>query len=159
MWQKSSPSCWWLKSWTTWDVWNPVDNGVFTVWTGDRRISSINSTSGPIWQHDQSSPEVIPMPHDSPWKSKSTIFSPSQLPETHIFAPENGWLEDDPFLFGGKRPPGRCEVLVSGSDFFFKLWDFFKLGGGNSKIFDFYPDPWRNDPIWLIFFKWVETTN
>ena len=21
------------------------------------------------------------------------------------------------------------------------------------------PDPWGNDPIWLIFFKWVETTN
>ena len=32
-------------------------------------------------------------------------------------------------------------------------------GGGNSNIFDFHPDPWGNDPIWLIFFKWVETTN
>ena len=23
------------------------------------------------------------------------------LPETNIFAPENGWLEDDPFFLGG----------------------------------------------------------
>ena len=35
-----------------------------------------------------------------------------------------------------------------------------KLGGGNSNIFwNFHPDPWGNDPIWLIFFRWVETTN
>ena len=35
------------------------------------------------------------------------------LPETNMFAPENGWLEDDPFLLG--RPIFRCELLVSGS--------------------------------------------
>ena len=23
------------------------------------------------------------------------------------------------------------------------------LGGGNSKIFNIHPDPWRNDPVWL----------
>ena len=28
--------------------------------------------------------------------------------------------------------------------------------GGNSNIFNFHP--WGNDPIWLIFFKWLETT-
>ena len=33
------------------------------------------------------------------------------------------------------------------------------LVGGNSNIFYFYPDPWGNDPIWRIFFRWVETTN
>ena len=27
------------------------------------------------------------------------------------FTPENGWLEDDPFLLGWL--PGRCELLVS----------------------------------------------
>ena len=32
------------------------------------------------------------------------------LPKT-IVAPENGWLEDDPFLLGAF--PGRCELLVS----------------------------------------------
>ena len=25
-------------------------------------------------------------------------------------------------------------------------------------FFNVHPDPWANDPIWLIFFKWVETT-
>ena len=28
-----------------------------------------------------------------------------------------------------------------------------KLGGGNSNIFDFYPDPWGNDPIWRAYFS------
>ena len=28
-----------------------------------------------------------------------------------------------------------------------------------SNIFYFHPDPCGNDPIWLIFFKWTETTN
>ena len=34
--------CWWLKSCTTWDVWNPIHNGIFIIATG-ARISSINS--------------------------------------------------------------------------------------------------------------------
>ena len=36
---------------------------------------------------------------------------------------------------------------------------YLPLSGGNSKIFYVHPDPWGDDPIWLIFFKWVETTN
>ena len=28
-----------------------------------------------------------------------------------------------------------------------------------SHSFYVHPDPWGNDPIWLLFFKWVETTN
>ena len=28
------------------------------------------------------------------------------------------------------------------------------LGGGNSKIFYFHPEPWGDDPIWLMFFEW-----
>ena len=31
--------------------------------------------------------------------------------------------------------------------------------GGGFKYFFFHPEPWGNDAIWLIFFKWVETTN
>ena len=27
------------------------------------------------------------------------------------------------------------------------------IGGGNSNIFYFHPDPWGNDPIWLIFLE------
>ena len=34
------------------------------------------------------------------------------LSETNIFAPENGWLEDDPFLLGS-RPIFRGEIAVS----------------------------------------------
>ena len=30
-------------------------------------------------------------------------------------------------------------------------------GGGFKHLFS--PTYWRNDPIWLIFFRWVETTN
>ena len=35
------------------------------------------------------------------------------LPESNIFAPENGWLEDDCFLLGRLYFQGLC--LVSGS--------------------------------------------
>ena len=42
-WRKKSPNyCWWKKSETT----NPVNNGIFTISTGDRPSSSINSS----WQ-------------------------------------------------------------------------------------------------------------
>ena len=33
------------------------------------------------------------------------------------------------------------------------------LGGGNSNIFYVHPENWGRFPIWLIFFKGVETTN
>ena len=31
---KAHSYCWWLKSCTTWDVWNPINNGIFTISTG-----------------------------------------------------------------------------------------------------------------------------
>ncbi len=31
---KLGPYCWWKKSCTTWDVWNPVNNGIFSISTG-----------------------------------------------------------------------------------------------------------------------------
>ena len=31
---KSNYYCWWLKSCNTWDVWNPINNGIFTISTG-----------------------------------------------------------------------------------------------------------------------------
>ena len=40
------------------------------------------------------------------------------IPETNIFAPENGWLGDDPFLLGQKAYfQGRLGTLVSGRIF------------------------------------------
>ena len=32
--QNDMSYCWWLKSCTTWDVWNPINNGTFTISTG-----------------------------------------------------------------------------------------------------------------------------
>ena len=37
------------------------------------------------------------------------------LPETNIFAPENGWLEYDPFLLGFGLFSGVNSLLVLGS--------------------------------------------
>ena len=37
-------------------------------------------------------------------------------PKTNIFAPENGCLEDDPFLFGAKGQFLRCQLAVSFRD-------------------------------------------
>jgi len=33
----------------------------------------------------------------------------------------------------------------------------YQLGGGGVKCF--HPEPWGNDPNWLILFRWVENTN
>ena len=34
-----------------------------------------------------------------------------------------------------------------------QAWNKNQLLGSNSNIFHFHPDPWGNDPIWLIFFQ------
>ena len=57
---------------------------------------------------------------ESSWFQKGyingySIIPYSTLPKTNIFAPENGWLEYDPFLLG--RPIFRGELLVLGSVF------------------------------------------
>ena len=44
---RNPTDCCWLKSCTTWDVWNPVDNGIFTIWTG---AGFLPSTVGRCWQ-------------------------------------------------------------------------------------------------------------
>ena len=47
------------------------------------------------------------------WEEPGSLFLRYPLPETNSeFTPENGWLEDDPFLLG--RPIFRCKPLVSG---------------------------------------------
>ena len=40
------------------------------------------------------------------------------LPETNI-APENGWLEDDPFLLGPGLFSGAKSLVSGGFEFFF----------------------------------------
>ena len=39
--------CWWKKSCTTQHVWNPVNNRIFTISTGDRRISEPSTVASP----------------------------------------------------------------------------------------------------------------
>ena len=58
----------------------------------------------------------------STFSDVSIIFVPTTLPETNIFAPENGWLEYDRFLLGW---PGLFSGAFAGS---FRECNFFKIG-------------------------------
>ena len=64
-----------------------------------------------------------------------------------------GSLYIDPWKFGDSywKPSFLGAMLVSGR--------VVVLGGGNSKISYVHPENWGNDPIWLVFFRWVETAN
>ena len=42
--QPANCYCWWLKSCTGWDVWNPINNGISTTNLNWCRFSSINSS-------------------------------------------------------------------------------------------------------------------
>ena len=80
------------------------------------------------------------------------------------------WLDD----VAQKNPPDPWSTFRRKKDLNFSLaafghhssirkrclenWVRFKLGGGFN-LFLFPPRIWGNDPIWLICFKWVETTN
>ena len=45
---KKPTYCWWLKSCTTWDVWNPINNGIFTISTGAGfQPSTVSLTQSP----------------------------------------------------------------------------------------------------------------
>ena len=53
--------CWWLKSYTTWDVWNPINNGIFSISTGAGfqpstvvgRVAVVVSTRGSLYEWHQ----------------------------------------------------------------------------------------------------------
>ena len=66
-------------------------------------------------------------------------------------APENGWLEYDPFLLG--RPIFRCELLVSGRlDVCMPTWgclDLKKIGGCWNMIFVPY---FKDKMIWEFLY-------
>ena len=63
------------------------------------------------------------------------------------------WIFLRPFCISrGFKSEHRMKVLV------YMVYTY--LGGGNSTIFcHFHPENWGRFPIWLIFFRWVETTN
>jgi len=62
----------------------------------------------------------------------------------------NAMILVQPFLLSWGIFPWKVSFVLLGG---------YQNYGGNSNIFYFHPDPWGNDPIWLIVFKWVETTN
>jgi len=54
--KKKLQYCWWLKSCTTWDVWNPINNGIFFISTGAGFLPStvpFSNTKTPStgWSH------------------------------------------------------------------------------------------------------------
>ncbi len=60
-------SCWWLKSCTTWDVWNPINNGINMNklpinWCriSSSRISSINSPWSTLKRCHICEPRIVP---------------------------------------------------------------------------------------------------
>ena len=61
-----------------------------------------------------------------------------------------------PIWFGDESPEPKPSSLAARC---ILVMEISYLRGGNSNIFYFHPEPWGNDPIWPIFFKWVETTN
>ena len=61
-------------------------------------------------------------------------------------APSSGFQ-----VWRGSRYLGQQGFLVA----FFETFSF----GGGFKYFFIITPTWENDPIWLIFFRWVETTN
>ena len=80
---------------------------------------------------------------------KYFLFSPPTFGEDDQF---------DEYFSNGLKPPTSS---TKGDEKIFISIEVFEayLGGGNSNIFIFTPEPWEDDPIWLVFFKGVETTN
>ena len=51
---ESCSYCWWLTSCTTWDVWNPINNGINYQPQLVRRISAMNSSITSLQNHPRS---------------------------------------------------------------------------------------------------------
>ena len=75
-------------------------------------------------------------------------------------------LEDDPFLLASWNP--KIGPFLMCFLFFRAIFRFYVnfqwcinsfSRWWQLKYFLFSPEPWGNDPFWLIFFRWVETTN
>ncbi len=88
-------------------------------------------------------------------KMKKPIWNTTLSPvQDGAFVMDVAWLQRDSFH--------TLEMSVQDTDFLWKSHQIFKfrrcfLGGGF--IFFIFTPTWGNDPIRLIFFKWVESTN
>ena len=78
--------CWWLKSCTTWDVWNPINNGIFTISTG---AGCQPSTVVP-WKNRHENPPFgficlhVPSIKEATPNNKTTVFRGTLLQECFI---------------------------------------------------------------------------
>ena len=96
--------------------------------------------------------EVMPKLVD--FQHLADVFSDGQRSHCRSFS--SSQRVDPVFLCHEVRPFGRGNKPTQGT------YDHHGyLGGGNSKIFYFHPEPWGNDCHfdYVIFFRWVETTN
>ena len=75
------------------------------------------------------------------WFQTFSIFTP-------IF--QDSHFDEHIFQMGGKNH--QPEKILGHGIFRIRWWQL-------KYFWNFYPETWGNDPIWLIFFKWVETTN
>ena len=82
--------CWWLKSCTTWDVWNPRISGIFTISTGKRRISEPSTV-------------VTPEDTDSQTMKKSQLIGQAIPLNPFVLRPGCGPLEGSTEVGGGMR--------------------------------------------------------
>ena len=99
-------NCWWKKSCTTQHAWNLVNNGIFTISTGDRRISE-PSTEPPSFESPRPSHQHINRQTTSqlPWPLQQlcTEQSVPLKPAKHKQPPsiQRPW----------PRGPGRVKVV------------------------------------------------
>jgi len=87
----------------------------------------------------------------------STILKP-QTPGRVIYLESHRFLDFADFDGGGDVTANRWDPKMRVECLLFSKNNDVKLGGGFKYVY-FHPNPWGNDPIWLIFFRWVETTN
>ena len=99
--------CWWLKSCTTWNVWNPVENGIFTIlnWC---RISDINSINYYI--------NVLYITYSQSMASSSFLRHPSATASSLPSSEEPGSI-----------PFGCFDMLLSGVFGNWFIFDYFGL--------------------------------
>ena len=102
----------------------------------------------------------------------------SNIPLEHTPDPQPTVYEGIPFIWGFRDSwgmlryaPRVCWGFLRTLHYFFAPQDSRnmkpgkfgtdrkRLGGGNSNILYVHPENWGRFPIWLIFFRWVETTN
>ena len=130
---------------------------LFTIFT---IVTCINNTLWLPILRDQPSIKKIKLPFKTPLNSRNHLDARTVI---RIEWPPFGWVE------GWNSRTRFCDTCVSVC---FRsvqiitnwkglkvIWGRVNLGGGNSKMFYVHPELWGRFTFWLIFFRWVETTD